>query len=274
MKDASDGLLNSTSAVLGADNLLQLLKNYARTQNGSKKSITVGIVGYPNVGKSSVINSLKRSSVVKVGGTAGVTKAMQEIILDKNVRLLDSPGVVFDGKSEDPSVVLRNAVKIENIKDPHRVLTDMCKVVPLVDLAPHFLGNGDEEECGGAAWGAKKVWEDLDLRSFLVKVATTRGLLKRGGAMDLSRAACGVLQEIACGKFRYHTLPPVEQADQVAPARLVIVKPGVSEKRFDYEGILKSAESKAEAAEMDARDRGGKEDGGEEGGGEGGDVDM
>jgi nuclear GTP-binding protein len=61
---------------LGASTLLSLLKNYCRSQN-IKTSITVGIIGYPNVGKSSLINSLKRSKAVGVGATPGFTKVMQ-----------------------------------------------------------------------------------------------------------------------------------------------------------------------------------------------------
>lgn len=66
----------ASSVCLGADSLLQLLKNYCRT-NGVKTSITVGIIGYPNVGKSSLINSLKRSRAVGVSSTAGFTRTVQ-----------------------------------------------------------------------------------------------------------------------------------------------------------------------------------------------------
>lgn len=74
--------------------MLQLLKHYARTGN-IKTSITVGLIGFPNVGKSSVINSLCRVRAAKVGATPGVTKSAQEIHLDKRVKLLDTPGIVF-----------------------------------------------------------------------------------------------------------------------------------------------------------------------------------
>jgi len=69
---ASEDLLKSSSCV-GAGTLLKLLGNYCR-HNDIKSSITVGIVGFPNVGKSSVINSLKRSKACNVGSIPGVTK--------------------------------------------------------------------------------------------------------------------------------------------------------------------------------------------------------
>ena len=55
----------------------------------------MGVIGFPNVGKSSLINSLKRQRAAPTGNTPGVTKAMQEIMLDKNIILIDSPGVVL-----------------------------------------------------------------------------------------------------------------------------------------------------------------------------------
>ncbi|KAG1390760.1 hypothetical protein G6F60_012858 [Rhizopus arrhizus] len=117
---ASESLLN-TSECLGADDLIKLLKNYCRNLN-LKTSITVGIIGYPNVGKSSVINSLKRSRVCGVGATPGFTKVAQQITLDKNIKLLDCPGIVFaqqgQGDQNEAEITLRNCVKVELLEDP------------------------------------------------------------------------------------------------------------------------------------------------------------
>lgn len=110
------------STAVGTENLMNLLKNYARVDGESKakQTIYVGVVGFPNVGKSSLINSLKRSRAATVGNTPGVTKIMQEIMLDKNIMLLDSPGVVLSTKDQSDSLILRQAIKIEELEDPIR----------------------------------------------------------------------------------------------------------------------------------------------------------
>lgn len=115
----------SSNICLGADSVLQLLKNYCRTDSGVRTSITVGIIGYPNVGKSSIINSLKRSRAVGVSSTAGFTRAIQvwlidsidvkEIQIDRNISLLDCPGIIFNNNNS--SYLLRNCVDVHVIID-------------------------------------------------------------------------------------------------------------------------------------------------------------
>ncbi len=100
--------------------LLNLLKAYKRP-TGAKTSITVGVVGYPNVGKSSLINSLKRAKVCGIAAEAGFTKEMQSVQVERGVRVIDSPGVVFDDENADSaagSILLRNVLKVEDIPDP------------------------------------------------------------------------------------------------------------------------------------------------------------
>lgn len=118
--------LPTTSASLGAPALLHLLKQYALSTPHS--SLTVGVVGYPNVGKSSLINSLKRSRACGVAAMPGKTRVVQEVTLDKGVKILDCPGVVLEdvgshmegeeGRKRQAEIMLRNCVKAELVQDP------------------------------------------------------------------------------------------------------------------------------------------------------------
>lgn len=74
----------------------------------------MGIVGFPNVGKSSLVKSLLRTRAVGVSSAPGHTKQSQEVILDKNIRLIDSPGIVFaDGNTT--ATALHNCVNVEEM---------------------------------------------------------------------------------------------------------------------------------------------------------------
>lgn len=179
---------------LGADVLLQLLKNYSRI-NDTKKMITVGVIGLPNVGKSSLLNSLKRERAAAVGATPGVTKTTQTIKLDSNITLMDCPGIVFaSGNSDD--IALRNCVRIEKIADPISPIGAILRRCPAPQLRafygiPMFRGATD----------------------FLVLIAQRRGKLRAGGVPDLESAAKQVLSDWNDGSIKYHTEPPAVTGD-------------------------------------------------------------
>ncbi|KAJ3391384.1 Guanine nucleotide-binding protein-like 3 [Entophlyctis sp. JEL0112] len=207
---ASTNLLNS-SECLGADTLVKLLKNYCRN-NSIKTSITVGVVGFPNVGKSSVINSLKRSKACNVGATPGVTKIAQQIHLDKNIKLLDCPGIVFSkgNPGDDPAaqaeVLLRNCVKAELVDDPItpvEVILSRCtpKQIQTLYEVPAYTSTTD----------------------FLIHVSRIRGRLRKHGVPDIENTARSILQDWNAGRVPFYTLPPAETAENTHHVSSAIV---------------------------------------------------
>ncbi|KAK5974433.1 Ferrous iron transporter B, partial [Trichostrongylus colubriformis] len=170
----SSNLNNSTSSrCIGADLVMKLLGNYCRNKD-IKTSIRVGIVGFPNVGKSSVINSLKRRRACNVGALPGITKEIQEIELDKHIRLIDSPGVVLlNAKDLDPvEVALRNAIRVDNLMDPVAPVIAILRRCSKQTLMLHY-----------------SIPEFNSTEQFLALVARKLGRLKKGARPDTNAAA-------------------------------------------------------------------------------------
>ncbi|OMH81512.1 Guanine nucleotide-binding protein-like-like protein [Zancudomyces culisetae] len=192
----SQGSISKTAECVGAEGLLHILKNYTRNLN-IKTAVTVGLVGFPNVGKSSVINSMKRARVCGVGSTPGLTKHVQMIHLDKTIRLLDSPGVVFSLAPKSGSdaskyeAVLRNCIKVDLLTDPvgpAELIISRCNPAALTKLY--------------------NVNAFVDSNDFLIQLARQKGRLKRGGIPDILAAARSLLSDWNAGKIPYYSLPP------------------------------------------------------------------
>lgn len=200
-----------------SETLFRALKTFAETRQ-LKRSIKVGIIGYPNVGKSSVINALTsrlggRTGACPVGAEAGVTTSLREVKLDNKLKLLDSPGIVFPNKSEGTKssrieeqarLVLLNAIPPKEIDDPvpavnlllKRLSTSpelFAKLVDVYDLPPLHTVNGDTTT------------------DFLVQVARKRGRLGKGGVPNLHSAAQTVVTDWRDGRIQGWTDPPKYQ---------------------------------------------------------------
>ncbi|GLT24976.1 hypothetical protein SLA2020_001350 [Shorea laevis] len=203
-KAAKPSNILQTSDCLGAETLIKLLKNYSRSHE-LKKSITVGVIGLPNVGKSSLINSLKRCHVANVGATPGLTRSMQEVQLDKSVKLLDCPGVVMlRSAGNDAAIALRNCKRIEKLDDPIAPVKEILKLCQERLLVTIY-----------------KIPSFNSVDEFLQNVATVRGKLKKGGIIDVDAAARIVLHDWNEGKIPYYTMPPIRDQGELAEARIV-----------------------------------------------------
>ena len=192
-KEYVEKILNSNKTI-GSEDLLNLLKNYCRTENNIKTNINVGVIGFPNVGKSSLINSLTRGKNVKVSSIPGFTKGIQEIILDNNIKLLDCPGVVLNNNND---YILNNVIRTEEIKEPIEIVNKIIQKVNLDYLVNVY--NVDFSVLKN---------ENLTCEKFLYLIGQKMGKIKKGGIVDLDKCARIVINDWNEGKIKYFTCPP------------------------------------------------------------------
>lgn len=191
-KEYVEKALQSNKA-FGGEELLNILKNYSREEN-VKIKITVGVIGYPNVGKSSLINSLKRGKVVGVSSTPGYTKGLQDIVLDGDIKLLDCPGVVFSKNEEN---ILQNVIRTEEIKEPVEVVMKILEKMKIEDLIEIY--KLDISSMKGEA---------ITTDRLLYLIGEKMGKFKKGGKIDFDKAARLVINDWNEGKLKYCTIPP------------------------------------------------------------------
>lgn len=152
--------------------------------------ISIGIIGYPNTGKSSLINTLKGKRVAGTGSEAGFTKGLQKIRLSENLLLVDSPGVIpKEEYSQTENEKIAKSAKLggksfSQIKEPDIVVSKIIK---------------DHQE-------ALEKHYDIDTQGdaeiLIEELGKRKGFLKKGGVVDDDKTARFILKEWQKGEIK------------------------------------------------------------------------
>ena len=172
----------------GYANLKKIIK--IESKKLKQEFVNIGVVGYPNTGKSSLINLLTRKSAVKTSSEAGYTKGMQKIKLSKGLYLIDTPGII--PILEKSSTSIKNLVKHSQIgavtwdkaKDPELVVDRLMKEYPGV-LEKYY-----------------KIKAKMDSEFLIENLGKKLNYLKKGNLVDEVRTAKQILKDWQEGKIR------------------------------------------------------------------------
>lgn len=191
----------SVNKSFGKGSLLSVLRQFARLKS-DKQAISVGFVGYPNVGKSSVINTLRSKNVCKVAPIPGETKVWQYITLTKRIFLIDCPGVVYHSNSDtETAIVLKGVVRVSNLQDAAEHIGEVLQRVKKEHLTKAY-----------------KIEEWEDDNDFLVQLCKLSGKLLKGGEPDLMTAGKMVLHDWQRGKIPFFVHPPKQEDSTGEPS--------------------------------------------------------
>uniref|UniRef100_A0A0R3Q4H1 Nucleolar GTP-binding protein 2 n=1 Tax=Brugia timori TaxID=42155 RepID=A0A0R3Q4H1_9BILA len=174
----------------GKGTLINLLRQFANLHK-DRQQISVGFIGYPNVGKSSMINTLRSKRVCKTAPIAGETKVWQYVSLMRRIYMIDCPGVVYPQGDSETQIILKGVVRVENVKDPiNHVQGVLDRVREQYLLKTYSIDP----------------WNDV--YDFLTKICVKTGRLLKGGEPDWNTAAKIVLNDFQRGRLPYFVLPP------------------------------------------------------------------
>lgn len=191
----------------GKGSLIQLLRQFGKLHT-DKKQISVGFIGYPNVGKSSVINTLRSKKVCNVAPLAGETKVWQYITLMRRIFLIDCPGVVYPSEDSETDIVLKGVVQVEKIKNPEEHIGAV-----LERAKPEYI----QKTYRIPSWN--------NAEDFLEKLAFRTGKLLKGGEPDLSTVSKMVLNDWQRGRIPFFVKPPGPEGDQDEKELLAVEGP-------------------------------------------------
>ncbi|PWN43639.1 NGP1NT-domain-containing protein [Ceraceosorus guamensis] len=192
----------------GKGALIQLLRQFSQLHS-DRKQISIGMIGYPNVGKSSIINTLKKKKVCNVAPIPGETKVWQYVTLTRRIYLVDCPGIVPVGAADsETNTVLKGVVRVENLETPAEHIQAL-----LTRVKPDYLRR---------TYGLEQ-WSNHE--DFLAQLAKKMGKLLKGGDADLETAAKMVLNDWIRGKIPFFVAPPLPAFKEKKPALTTLGAP-------------------------------------------------
>ncbi|KAK0720819.1 hypothetical protein B0H67DRAFT_634028 [Lasiosphaeris hirsuta] len=195
---------DETTHILNIEELEQLFLQYAPKDAGPDRKLQVGLVGYPNVGKSSTINALIGATKVSVSSTPGKTKHFQTIHLSDKIILCDCPGLVFPNfASTKAELVCNGVLPIDQLREYSGPATVVARRIPqrfLEALYSIQIRLRPIEEGGTGIPSSEEL---------LSSYARHRGFITQGfGQPDQARAARYILKDYVAGKLLYVMPPP------------------------------------------------------------------
>lgn len=176
--------------------VIALIENAAKEKveklraKGVNKTIRAMIVGIPNVGKSTLINTIAGTTRAQVGDRPGVTQGKQWVKISPYLEIMDTPGMLWP-RFEDQTIAKRIAY-IGSVRDDILDVEEIAAslLLELLKIAPKETTER-----------YKKLTEDDDMATVLDKVCESRGFRLSGGAFDTERASRVVLDEFRAGKI-------------------------------------------------------------------------
>lgn len=172
-------------------------KNYApspmmeRPYREARGDVIVGIVGYPNVGKSTIINGLTFKSKVKVSRTAGTTHGVHWINASDGIKFIDTPGVIPLEKPDDTRLGLIAAKNPERIKEP---------VLLAFKIIEMFIKDNKVDNL--KRFYNLEIGEEQDPDTIIDKIAVKRNFVLKKGVADEHRAALIIISDWQTGKLK------------------------------------------------------------------------